>query len=80
MFNDSINAAASRTLSQGNLQLREQRFIARGHKLNVSLVGVLHPAAESKLSRLPLHKPAEANTLNTTFDQEMEDHNATKPD
>ncbi len=80
MFYNSVNAAASRTFSQGNLQLRKQHFIARGHNLNVSPVGVLHPAAESKFSRLPLHKPAEANTLHTAFDQEMENHNATKPD
>ena len=80
MFNDSINSAASRTFSQGDLQLRERRFIARSYKLNVSLVGVLHPAVQAKLSRLPLHEPAEANTLHTAFDQEMENHNATKLD
>src|ERR1700679_2104359 len=74
MFNDSINSAASRTLLQGNLQLREQRFVARGHNLNVSLVGVLHPAVQAKFSRLPLHEPAEANPLHATLDQEMEDH------
>lgn len=80
MFDNRINSAASRTLSQGNLQLREQRFIARGHKLNVSLVGILHPTVQAKLGSLPLHKPAEANTLHTAFDQKMENHNATKLD
>ena len=81
MFYNRINAAASRTLSQRNLQLREQRFVARGNNLNMSLVGVLHPAAQANLSRLPLHKPAEANALHATFDQEMEDHKMrAKPD
>jgi hypothetical protein len=80
MFNDSINSAASRTLSQGNPQLCEQSLFARGYNFNVSLIGVLHPAAQTKFSRLAMHEPAKANTLYTAFDQEMEDHNATKPD
>jgi hypothetical protein len=53
---------------QCNPQLCQQCFIAGSHNFNVTLVRVPHPAAKAKFSRLTLHKPAEANALNSAFD------------
>jgi hypothetical protein len=70
----SIHSAASRTLVQRSPQLCQQRFIAGSHNLNVTLNRVPHPATQAEFSRLTLHKPAEANALNSAFDEEMKHH------
>jgi hypothetical protein len=70
----SVHSAASRTLVQCNLQLCQRCFIAGSHNFNITLVRVPHPATKAKFSRLTLHKPAEANALNSAFDEEMKHH------
>jgi len=79
VFQYSIDAASARSLAQRSLQLSQQIGFASGHNLNVSLIGVPHPAAQTKLSRLPLHKPAKANSLNSALDEEMQHHGSLTP-
>ena len=72
MFNDGIDAAAARTLVQRNLQLGQNIWFASGDDLNVAVVGVADPAAQAKLRRFPLHKPAEADALHAAFYKVMD--------
>jgi hypothetical protein len=74
VLDNRIDTASARALTQRNSQLRELCLISRGNNLNMAIIGVPHPAIETEFSRLPLHKPAKANTLNPALDQKVKNH------
>ena len=74
MFQYGIDAASARAFVQRNLQLREQFSLARGDYFDMSLVGVLHPAAQTKFSGFAVDEPAKTDSLNAAFDEVMTDH------
>jgi len=72
MFDQAIDAAAARAAAKAGPQLIEIGRFARGQDFNVTILGVAHPAVQSKFAGLALHKPAEANTLHASLNQKME--------
>src|SRR5207248_815243 len=76
MFQHSIDAAATRTLSQRILQFSKFFSRARSHDLHMSILCIPHPPAQTNLRRLPLHKPAKADALHAAFYEVMAHHGA----
>jgi hypothetical protein len=76
MFNQGVDAAAARPLTQRFAKLGEGIGVARRDNFNMTVLGVAHPAMQVQRGCLAVDKPPEANSLHTAFDQVMPDHNS----
>ncbi len=68
LLQDGVDAASSRALAEGRLQLGKVSRIAGGDDLDMAVFGVAHPAAEIDRGGFAMHEPAESNALDAAFD------------
>jgi hypothetical protein len=74
MFKYGIDTAAAGAFVQSILQFGQRLRLAGDDDLDVPIGRVAHPAAKVKLGGLAMDKPAEADSLDATFDEKVEDH------
>ena len=74
MFHNSIHTAAARTLMQSSLQLRQILRASIRNNLHLPVFSITNPPAQPNLCRLPLHKPAKPDALNSAFNKVMAHH------
>jgi hypothetical protein len=69
-----IHAASTRAAAEcGAQSIQIRRWTSRDH-FYVSVFGVAHPAVKAQRARFTVHKPAEADALDTSFDEIVSDH------
>jgi hypothetical protein len=74
MLDDLVDTAAPRPFVQLRPQIAERARLAGHNDLDLAVVGVAHPTAQAKLSRLAMDKPSKADTLDPTANEEVENH------
>jgi hypothetical protein len=74
VFVDLVDAAAARSMAEFGAEMAEGFFVAGDHDLDVTVFGVANPAAEGEFAGFAMDEPAEADTLDASFNEEVEDH------
>jgi hypothetical protein len=74
MLDNVVNASAARPAVKAGAKLVEVDGLSCRNHFHFAILGVAYPAAQLKLTGLALHEPAEAYTLHTALDKEMNNH------
>jgi len=74
VFDDAVDARASRAAAQADAKLVKVAGVACRHDFNIAILGVAHPSAQLELCGLALDKPAEADALHAALNEEMKNH------
>ena len=74
VLDDMVDSRAARTSVKARAKFVEIAGVARRQDLYFALLGIAHPPAQFQLAGLALHEPAKADTLHSTLNEEMNDH------
>lgn len=77
MLDKVVDAAAARTAPEALAELGKIFGGSGGNDFDVAVFSVADPATQIELTGFAVDKPAEANTLYTALNEEVEDHSAT---
>jgi hypothetical protein len=74
VLDDAVDTAATGAAAEAGAELIQVRLIAMDQHFYIAIFGVADPAAEVELAGFAVNVPAEAYTLYSALNEEVENH------